>query len=150
MMQRAKDLIHRTVHGVRESTPLSEVYKLLKRYNIRHLPVTGDGGEAAGIISDRDLLLQASPDDRSSFPPHLKARDVMTPDPISCPAGTPLCDIAATMKACRIDSILIVEGTKMAGIVTSTDIMQAYVEEMTQKGKRPMLFNTRLNRKQAS
>lgn len=46
------------VHSVRNTETLAEAKKLMKKYNIRHLPVLNDQS-LVGLISDRDFALLA-------------------------------------------------------------------------------------------
>ncbi|MEM4955845.1 MAG: CBS domain-containing protein, partial [Metallosphaera sp.] len=40
---------------VREDSPITGALSLMRTYNIRHLPVVGEDGKLAGIISIRDV-----------------------------------------------------------------------------------------------
>ena len=53
----------------------------------------------------------------------------MVKDVVVCSPSTHLCDVAATMMACKINSIPVVSGKTIVGIITSTDFLYLYYFE---------------------
>ena len=51
------------VHGVRETDPLEEVQALMRRVQVRRVPVLDEGGRLRGILSMSDMTRHA---DRSA------------------------------------------------------------------------------------
>lgn len=81
--------------------------------SVRHLPVV-DGEELVGIVSDRDLLkLQGGVG---------TIADIMSKPHTATPSTT-IDEAAAQMAAEKIDCLPVVEGRKLVGLVTSTDIL---------------------------
>jgi CBS domain-containing protein len=52
-----------------------------------------------------------------------KARAVARPEPAQVAAGTPLRDALATMRANGGDAVLVLDGTRLAGILTERDVL---------------------------
>ena len=63
---------------------MSRIAKLMKTENVGSLPIceNRDTKKLVGIVTDRDLALEVIA--ASKNPNSLKARDVMTRDPITC------------------------------------------------------------------
>lgn len=126
---KARRVMTRKVHCVLPETPLSEAWALLHRYEVRHLPVVQHGA-LVGIVSDRDLLEHLVRSKRGeAFFEDATVGAVMTLNPVVAPLGASVADMARLMVKRHIDSVPIVDmnGT-LAGLVTSTDLMQLLLE----------------------
>lgn len=106
----------------------SAAWSKMKRRHIRHLVVTEDES-VAGILSERDL---GGPDDSGRI-----VRDLMTPDAITARPETTLDEAAALMLRHRIGSLPVVEGGRLAGIVTATDVLDELSWEARPRRKTP-------------
>jgi CBS domain-containing protein len=85
--------------------------------------VTDAGGKVVGIISDRDLLraVARTQDWHSCY-----IRDVMTANPVTIDAETPISVAATKMLMNRFNSLPVVEGNgRVLGIITSTDVLSS-------------------------
>lgn len=49
-----EEIMHRNIHSVTPSTSIGDAIRLLKRHQIRHLPIL-DGQNLVGLVTDRDL-----------------------------------------------------------------------------------------------
>jgi acetoin utilization protein AcuB len=104
--------------------PLAEAHAFLRDRHIRHLPVT-EGGELAGILTDRDINLALGPDLDSPPEQELSVREVFQPEAYVVEAGALLEDVAAAMAERHIGSALVTRGGKLVGIFTATDACRA-------------------------
>ncbi len=101
------------------NTSVLEAYQLMKKNNIRHLPVVKDG-QAVGIISDRDVQFMGHGGDSLN----LKAEDIMTKDLLSVDAQTTIPHVVQLMSNKKISSVIINgDDKKIEGIFTSTDAL---------------------------
>ncbi len=108
--------------------PLQTAYDLMTRSRIRHLPVTA-GGALVGMLSDRDLLLAAGVDALGQLQfPDRSVAELMTPSPLTCEASTSVSDLAQRMIDEKIDALPVMSGTRLVGLVTSTDLLQLLVD----------------------
>ena len=94
------------------------------------------GGELVGVVSQRDLLraslssvmgIEASA--HESFLEKVRIADVMSGGPISTTADATIRDAARTMAERKIGCLPVVEGRRLVGIVTETDVLRHYAEQ---------------------
>jgi CBS domain-containing protein len=52
----------------------------------------------------------------------------MTPSPLTCEASTSVSDLAQRMIDEKIDALPVMSGTRLVGLVTSTDLLQLLVD----------------------
>jgi acetoin utilization protein AcuB len=125
-----EEIMHRNVHSVTPSTSIGDAIHLLKNHQIRHLPVL-DGDVFVGLVTDRDLR-SASP---SSLDPkglrnllHRPVSEVMIRQVITAHPLDFFEDAARVLYEHRIGCLPILEGEKLVGILTETDILRRLIE----------------------
>jgi CBS domain-containing protein len=82
-----------------------------------------DGQELVGIISERDYIRKAVP--KRIVPWELKVRDIMTADVISVTSENTVRECMELMSSKRIRHLPVVEGKKLIGMLSITDIIRA-------------------------
>lgn len=109
-----------------ESASIEELSKLMRQNGIRHLPITR-GSKIVGIVSDRDIRVAQGLMAREDIT--VLASDVMSENPVTVSAGTPLDEVAFEMSKNKIGSVLVNdENDEFYGIFTITDALNALVE----------------------
>lgn len=109
-----------------ESATIDEMRALMTTYGVRHLPIVRDG-DVVGLVSDRDLKIAQGLSTAHQL--QVLAADIMSPDPVSVRADTPLDDVAFLMSERKIGSVLVREADgSFLGLFTSTDALNALVE----------------------
>lgn len=124
------------VVAVKPGTSLLKCRNLLKEKNIRRLPVVDDANKVVGIVSDRDVR-GASPSKATTLEVHemqyllaeLKAKDIMTPRPLTVKPDATVEEAALLMLDRKIGGLPVVndEGT-LVGIITDQDLFKLLVE----------------------
>jgi acetoin utilization protein AcuB len=117
---------------VQPDTTIGEAKEILDRLKFRHLPVT-DGDTLLGIITNTDLSKampspvdsQASPEDHI-IASQVKVSTFMTSNPVTVSAMTPLEEVAKLLKKYKIGAIPVVEENVMIGIITESDLFEAF------------------------
>ncbi len=112
-----KDVI--TVHP---DDRLQKIKKMFEEYKFHHVLVL-EQGVLKGIISPMDLIPSASISSHNNDD-QIKARDVMTSDPLTLLADDSVGLAADIFLSNRIHALPILEDNKVIGIVTSHDIIQ--------------------------
>jgi acetoin utilization protein AcuB len=100
---------------------LSDAQEKMTTGGFRRLPVV-EGDRLVGIVTDRDLGPHSG---------HLRETRVtaaMTENPVTITPKTPLEATARRMLDTKLDSLPVVEDEKLVGIITTTDILKAFLE----------------------
>jgi len=127
------------VFTVNSSQPILEVEQIMREQRVRRVPVMQDG-KVVGIITREDLF-RAMP---SIFDPsvsvesldqagRIEAASVMTPSPLTVEPSTPLEQAALLMRTHKLGSLLVMQGEELAGIITETNIFDAFLEVLGTK-----------------
>lgn len=131
-----RDVMQSTVTTITTKTTLPEAVRLLRERGIRHLPVVEDG-ELVGIVSDRDLKRAMASDATTLAGSALAAvldalavRDIMTRAVIVAGPDFPVEEAAGMMVRKKISALPVMEGGRLVGIVTETDILQLFVRAL--------------------
>lgn len=117
---------------------LQRVIELLRRRDIRAVPVVEDG-RLVGIVTDRDVrqVAPAYPLFRDEveirhYTEHLTVTAAMTADPMTVTPATPLVEAAKILETYRISSLPVVEGARVVGMLSVTDLLRVFVAQNTE------------------
>lgn len=129
-----RDEMSSPVVTVPPDMPFQDALRLMQQQNFRRLPVVDDKGKLVGIVAERDLLY-ASPSPATSLSvwemnymlSKIKVNRLMTPEVITTTPDTTIEDAAHSMVVNRIGGLPVVEGGKVVGIITETDIFKILV-----------------------
>jgi acetoin utilization protein AcuB len=114
---------------------------LIRQKGIRHLPVV-EGKRLVGVVTDRDLR-QAAPSGATSLSIHelhyilerLTVREIMTKQVVTIRPEQTIEDAALLLLGHRIGGLPVVQEGELCGIITETDILQAFLQL---RGKGPL------------
>jgi acetoin utilization protein AcuB len=104
---------------------MSEAMEMMSRHKIRHLPVMRDG-EVVGLLSDRDIKLASGIQGINAEA--LLVADISAGNPYTVSPETPLREAAATMAQKHYGSVVVVQNSKLVGILTTVDICRALAD----------------------
>jgi acetoin utilization protein AcuB len=120
---------------VRPDDYLGTVIGLLKRRDIRSVPVVEDG-KLVRIVTDRDIRQVAPPymlfkdaDDVRRYMEGLKVTAAMTANPLCVAPDTSLIEAAKILETYKISSLPVVAGEKLVGMLSVTDLLGAFIEQ---------------------
>lgn len=142
---RAKDILTSNVIAVDVETPLPEVADLLVSHRIGSLPVLDDTGAVAGLISEDDFLRRVETGTQRKLSRlaefftsdtalqqeyvrsrALKARDAMRTGLPHVTPDTELGEIVNVLEHHNIHSVLVLDGGRLAGIISRSDLVRAF------------------------
>ena len=147
----ARDIMRKDVVTINYATPLSEVERKFSDHRISGAPVTDEAGHIVGVISLKDLVdrYAESPDshprrgrgffhlsseemlddDFESFevPDEAEetAGDIMSGQVFAIPADAGLKEIATAMVEHKVHRLLVQEGGKYIGLVSTMEILDS-------------------------
>lgn len=121
---------------VTENTPVFEAGELLRKNNIARLPVLKDG-KLVGIITQEDLL-KVSPSQATTLSvwelnyvlSKIQVKDGMTKNPVTISPDATLEEAAMLMRDKKVGALPVVENGKLIGIITESDIFDAFLDLM--------------------
>ena len=119
---------------VRPADSLRVAVERMRERNCRRLPVVDDG-KLVGIVTDRDVRLALN----SPFVLRERRQDqelldrvvlaeCMTPDPVTLPPDASVVDAAHLMRDRKFGGVPILDGDRLVGIVTVTDLLTCLID----------------------
>ena len=131
---RVRDLMTREPITMPRDTPVLDARQLMLRERIRHLLVA-EHGRLIGVVTDRDIRLNL-PSPATSLSVweinHLLARltvgQVMSKYVITVDPDRDARDAARIMLDEKIGALPVLEGDRLVGIITETDLLRALVK----------------------
>lgn len=126
---------------VDENDSMKVAMDILRDREIRHLPVLKGGDKLVGILSETDIK-QASPSPATALEireiyyllDKVKVKQIMTRRPYTVSPNAPIEEAALVMREKKIGCLPVVEGGRLVGILTETDILDAFIESMGVRG----------------
>ncbi len=127
---RVRDLMTSNVTTLQRNDKLTLADDIMRLGRIRHLPVIGEDGQLAGIVSQRDLfrgaLAQAlgyGQRAQRKLLDTLVVKEVMSADVITTSPDTPLAEAARVLVERKIGCLPVVEAGRLVGILTEGDFV---------------------------
>lgn len=133
MQALVKDWMSRDVLTVDPKTPIAEAHRLMKERKVRRLPVVRDG-QLVGIVTLGDVR-EASPSSATSLSiwelnylwAQLTVDRVMKAPVVKISPDATILEAARLMLEHKISGLPVVEGSKLVGIITESDIFRMLV-----------------------
>ncbi len=126
--------MHHKPLTVRPDANLVEAIEIITEYKLTGLTVTDEGGGVVGILSELDCIkgvLTAIYNEGD--PEHALVRDVMCSDITSCQPGDSIVEVAQSMLDSRQRRRPVIDGGKLVGQVSSSNILWALMEHSRRK-----------------
>lgn len=117
---------------VEPQAPLGKVWRLMAEHQIRHVPVVSPDG-LVGVISDRDVR-EALPSPMSeteateffAVTDRIAVWEVMAEQVVTVTPHTSVAEAAHLLAGRKIGCLPVMEAGRLVGIVTETDMLQAF------------------------
>ncbi|MGI6679590.1 MAG: CBS and ACT domain-containing protein [Dehalobacterium sp.] len=121
---------------ITKQTTIADAFELMRKHNIRRLPVL-ENGKLVGIVTDRDLS-EVSPSPATSLSvfeinyllAKMKIKDAIPKKQtvITIEPDAYVEEAAIKMREHKIGALPVVDGGKLVGIITETNIFDAFIE----------------------
>lgn len=129
-----KDCMTTSPIGIAKSTPILEALEKMKKLKIRQLPVI-EKGTLVGLVTERELL-EVTPSPATTLSvfemnyllSKMVVSEVMVKDPITVTPDTTMEEAALIMRENKVNCLLVLEKEQLVGIITQTDIFDAFIE----------------------
>jgi CBS domain-containing protein len=125
----------RVVRTVGRNDQLAVADRLMKDERIRHLPVLDEDGLVCAVVSQRDLfrgaLLRAlgyGGRAEESMLRQVVIKEAMSETVVTTGPDAPLAEAARAMVEHKVGCLPVVEGEKLVGILTETDVVRLVAE----------------------
>lgn len=132
------------VRVLRPKDSVAHARELMETHRLNQLPVTVDG-RVVGIVTDRDVRdafpsvfepaprRGRNPKGQGANPETILVESVMTANVLTLAPSDHVAKAAQLMRKERIGAVPIVEGNRLVGILTRSDVLNAFValEEST-------------------
>lgn len=130
----------KTIVTVTPSASLLTAQERMRGHNIRQVPVVSEDGTLLGIVSDRDIRAAVLPaglipgftaEEAGKFMGNTPVERVMTRKVITATLNDTLEDAIVLLHDFRINALPVVDNMgKIAGIITRTDVLEAFIEAL--------------------
>ncbi|WP_116198976.1 CBS domain-containing protein [Amycolatopsis circi] len=130
---RIADLLERkgaTVATVSPGTTVAELLAGLARHNVGAMVVVDAEGGIAGIVSERDVVRKLN--DHGPSVLQGPVADIMTTLVASCSPDDPVDQLSVVMTERRIRHVPVLDGGRLAGIVSIGDVVKIRMEQLEQ------------------
>lgn len=119
---------------ISSATLLPDARQMMRQRKIRRLPVVVDD-RLVGIVTDDDInrVSDSPATDVRDFNLYHRVKDlpisaIMTREVITASPETPIMDVAKLMLANKISGIPVVDGQRVVGMITESDLFRLIVE----------------------
>src|SRR3989337_127230 len=113
----AREIMTTDVVSLAPDMPVEDAGQLLLHYRIHGARVMDAGGQLVGMVSVVDLVGRVGE----------TVADVMTPEPVVASEDTPVEELAGIMLDQMVRRIPIVQGGRVIGIVSASDIIRVFL-----------------------
>ena len=132
---RVRDCMTVDPKAVAPRDSLQKVIELLRRRDIRSVPVIEEG-KLVGIVTDRDIR-QVAPayplfrdeEEIRRYTENLTVTAAMTADPMTISPDAPLVHAAKLLETYRISALPVLDGQKLIGMISVMDLLRVFIEQ---------------------
>ncbi|MFX0162261.1 MAG: CBS domain-containing protein [Candidatus Hodarchaeota archaeon] len=139
--EKVQDYMTKNVITVNEKTNLFDCLKLMVESNIRRMPIVNDEGTLTGLITASGILkylnnpetIKGLKEGNYEKVLHKQVNEIMTKTLITVNSEVSVKEAAAKMHDKGIGCLLVMENSKLAGIITERDLLKVAMQSLTKK-----------------
>ena len=128
-MNTVAEIMTTAVVTIEPQNSVATAIRLMRQGQMRRLPVVSDG-DLIGIVTSGDLRritglssVLNDPSQDNFLWHHIPVENVMSRNPTTLEAETPICEAARLLVESKIGGVPIVNQGKLVGIVTTSDLL---------------------------
>jgi CBS domain-containing protein len=134
MQMKAKDVMSEGITSLTHDATIQEAAELLVNTGVSAMTVLDDDGIMIGIVSEADLIRQASPeawdrklrDDSAMADSYARpVTEVMTEKVLTVDENMPLAEVAKLMSTQKVKRLPVTRGKSVVGVVSRVDLLKA-------------------------
>lgn len=126
---KVKDVMHKGTTIVQSDTPVRDIAKRMRKYDVGAIPVQADG-KLVGIVTDRDITCRALAN--SGNVDAMTAKDVMSKKVISCSLEDNIASAIKTMEAKKVRRLLVTNSGKgVVGMLSLGDVSHKVSKQLS-------------------
>ena len=118
---KVEDVMSSPVVTIKETDSVLTAAKLMKKHKIGCVVVVDKSGKPHGLITERDVVRRVTALDL--LPSKVQAGKSMTKPAVTVEPSVIVTEAAKKMREVKVRRLIVVEGGKLKGIVTSNDIV---------------------------
>lgn len=126
-MTTARDIMTGGVECADASDTLVQAAKKLRDLGVGALPICGEDGKLAGMLTDRDIVVRCIAEDRD--PNTTTAGDLAEGKPVTIGADDSIEETLRTMSQHAVRRLPVIDGHDLVGIVSQADVAKNVPEE---------------------
>jgi CBS domain-containing protein len=119
---KVKDVMSSPVITVGESESAAAVSQLMVKHNVGSVIVVSKKKDPLGIITERDIVKRVA--SKNLVPAKVKASEIMSKPLKTIGLTTEITDAMKRMRASRVERLAVLDGGKLVGIVSTSDILR--------------------------
>lgn len=109
------------VSAVRPDTTLVEAAQQMRISGVGGVPVLDHGGECAGILTERDIVVRVLAEEREPLAAFV--RDVATMHPVTCSPQEDVAAVAERMRENEVQHLPVCQAGTVLGVISLADIV---------------------------
>jgi signal-transduction protein with cAMP-binding, CBS, and nucleotidyltransferase domain len=133
---KVEDVMSSPVLTIKDADSVLSAAKLMKKNEVGCVVVVDKSEKPIGLITERDVVRRVAALDM--VPSKVQASKSMTKPPAVIEASANVTDAARKMKEMKVRRLVVLQGGKLTGIITSNDIVDitpALIDVMAEKSK---------------
>ena len=134
MAKTVRDIMEKEVTTLRRNDSLQLARDIMTLGRVRHFPVIDDD-KVVGVVSQRDLykaslgsVMKYGEKAQHAFLEGISVKEVMSDPPITIAPHASVKEAARLMMEKKIGCLLVLEGPRLVGIITETDMLKLVAE----------------------
>lgn len=123
----ARDLMHEGVECIDSTESVATAAAKMRSMDVGCLPVCGQDGKLAGMITDRDIVVECVAQGRDMTTS--MAGELAGGRPVWVDAGAPVEDVLQKMEQHQVRRLPVIENHRLVGMITEADLTKGLTDE---------------------